>query len=109
MDSEQVWVVALGLVVRQLRKDAGLTQEQFAQRLQLTRNQIQKLEYGETSLRFRNLLRVCAVLRLTPPSLLSKALDLVESPDGLQAARASQESERHSGRPRTAVRRGAPS
>lgn len=103
MDSEQVWVVALGLVVRMLRKEAGFTQEQFAHRLELTRNQIQKLEHGETSLGFRNLVRVCNVLKQTPPSLLSKAHALVKSPEALKVAQDALENERRSGRPRTPV------
>lgn len=105
VDLESSWLIALGLVVRQLRKTKSLTQEQFAHHLGITRNHVQRIEYGQTNLGVATVIRLCTVLEVRPAEFFSQAEAFVASPRMLRAAREAQESERLKGRPRTTAAR----
>lgn len=58
-----------GEILRERRKELGMTQEQVAYELHMSMHQYQRFEYGHTSFvncRMRTGLRICAVLELNP-------------------------------------------
>lgn len=99
MDTVENWKVGLGIVVREFRQGKRLSQESFAHEVGLTRNAIQKLERGNTNIRFESLIRVAGALGLAPADLLDKAGDLISAPAKFAKAKTQLEDERKKGRP----------
>ena len=60
----------LGLQVRRLRGEAGLTQEQLAGRARLASRHLQKIEAGEVNLTLATLERLAQALQVNAASLL---------------------------------------
>lgn len=102
MDSQQAWRVALGVVVRQLRLESGVSQERLAHHIHVTRNTVQGIERGATNVGFDTLIRLCEVLGIKPSQLLSRTEELVDSPARLTRATDQLETERRRGRPPSA-------
>ncbi|MGE5483047.1 MAG: helix-turn-helix transcriptional regulator [Bacteroidota bacterium] len=63
---------ALGQRVRDLRKERGWSQEELAQKVGLTRQQVYRIESGETGTRFGTLERLAAVLGVPLSTLVSE-------------------------------------
>ncbi len=85
-EQEAQWAVAVGLVLRRTRKQAGLAQEEVAYRAGMGRLTMQRIEYGSTSPNLVTMLRVCSALDLAPSKLFMEAEKLIKHPDKLQAA-----------------------
>ncbi len=100
MDSEQKWRVALGLVLRQMRQDAEISQEGFAHHAHVTRLTVHSIERGAASIGFDRLVRFCEVLKVRPSTVLLQTEELVGSPARLKKAVDQLETERKRGRPR---------
>lgn len=100
MDSAETWIVGLGLVVRRRRLKSGVTQERFAQYAELTRNQIQHIESGRTSLALNNLVKVATALETDAATLLTEVRDLIRQPAVFAAAKTEFEGQRKRGRPK---------
>lgn len=92
--------MALGLVVRDLRKGAGLSQEDLAHAAGVTRNHIQRIEHATTFIAFDALVRMAAGLDRNPRELLKDAEKLVHQPELMTAALRRLDDERKRGRPR---------
>ncbi|MET7479512.1 helix-turn-helix transcriptional regulator [Streptomyces sp. NPDC005648] len=60
------WIIdrrrELGARIRDLRTDAGHTQEQFAEITSIDRRTLQRIEAGESDPRYGHLLRIAAAL-----------------------------------------------
>ena len=65
--------VAFGRVLRELRKGAGLSQEQLALNADLQRNYISLLERGLNSASLKTLFKLAAVLQVSPSKMLEQA------------------------------------
>ena len=63
----------LGHAIRRLRKDAGYSQESFADRCGVHRTYMGSVERGETNISLDNIERIARALRLTPAQLLAEA------------------------------------
>ena len=63
----------LGRTVRRLRKQAGYSQESFADACKLHRTYMGAVERGETNISLDNIERIARGLRLTPGQLLAVA------------------------------------
>ena len=63
----------LGRAVRRLRKQAGYSQESFADECRLHRTYMGAVERGETNISLDNIERIARALRLTPGELLTEA------------------------------------
>lgn len=63
--------VAFGKVLRMLRAQAGLTQEQLAFEAEVQRNYISLLERGQNSISLKTLFKIAAALNTTPSEMLS--------------------------------------
>lgn len=75
----------LGAAIHQARRDAGLTQQQLADRSGVTRQWVIQLELGKANPTFENLRAVCDVLDLTMhlhPSKVDAAGTLAGEPLG---------------------------
>lgn len=59
-----------GLRVRQLRKQAGFSQEKLAELSNLHRTYISGIECGDRNISLVNIVRLARVLRVTPSELL---------------------------------------
>lgn len=70
--------VALGKVLRTLRKQAELSQEQLALDADLQRNYISLLERGLNSASVKTLFKLSAVLRTSPSQMLAQAEELLK-------------------------------
>lgn len=66
--------IAFGSVLRQLRKEAGLTQEQLGFEAELERNYISMLELGQRQPTLTTLFKLAAALK-TPPSEIVSLLE----------------------------------
>ena len=64
---------ALGRAVRALREQAGLSQEQLADRCGLHRTYVGGIERGERNVSFSNLLKLARALGVQPSGLLANA------------------------------------
>jgi transcriptional regulator with XRE-family HTH domain len=69
--------VALGKVLRALRKQVGLSQEQLALEADLQRNYISLLERGLNSASIKTLFKLAAVLGTSPSQMLAQAEELL--------------------------------
>ena len=63
----------LGRAIRRLRRDAGYSQESFADRCKLHRTYMGAVERGETNISLDNLERIAKALNLTVGELLTEA------------------------------------
>ncbi|MGN6327747.1 MAG: helix-turn-helix domain-containing protein [Rhodanobacter sp.] len=70
--------VAFGLVLRALRKRAGMSQEQLALNADLQRNYISLLERGLNSASIKTLFKLASVLQVSPSQMLEQAEQLME-------------------------------
>ena len=70
----------LGAAVEQLRKEAGLTQEQFADLAATTFTRVGALERGQANPTFMTLQRIAKALDVEPSFLLSRAESLADKP-----------------------------
>lgn len=64
---------AVGEVLRELRKERGLSQEKLALDAGVERNYISLIELGRNSPSIRMLFKLCVVLGLPPSELLAQA------------------------------------
>ena len=62
--------VAFGMVLKELRKEAGLSQEAFAERAELNRTFISFLERGEQQPTLTTLISLAAALKIGPDELV---------------------------------------
>jgi len=85
-EQEAQWAVAVGLVLRKTRKQAGLAQEEVAYKAGTGRLTMQRIEYGVTSPNLVTLLRLCGALEIAPSKLFTEAEKLMQRPEKLQAA-----------------------
>ena len=69
---------AFGSVLRALRKQAGLSQEQLALNADLQRNYISLLERGLNSASIKTLFKLASVLQISPSQMLEQAEQLME-------------------------------
>jgi transcriptional regulator with XRE-family HTH domain len=69
--------VALGKVLRALRTQAGLSQEQLALEADLQRNYISLLERGLNSASIKTLFKLAGVLGTSPSQMLAQAEKLL--------------------------------
>jgi transcriptional regulator with XRE-family HTH domain len=70
--------IAFGLVLRALRKRAGMSQEQLALNADLQRNYISLLERGMNSASIKTLFKLASVLQVSPSQMLEQAEQLME-------------------------------
>lgn len=70
--------VAYGKVLRALRKQAGLSQEQLALDADLQRNYISLLERGLNSASIKTLFKLANVLQTSPSRMLAQAEELLK-------------------------------
>lgn len=66
-------LVGLGLAIRQLRSDQGLSQEGLAHEIGLDRSYIGGIERGEHNLTLMNLIKIAEKLGIEPSELLKQA------------------------------------
>ena len=66
-------MVALGVAIRQVRSDAGLSQEALAVDANLDRSYMGGIERGEHNLTLMNLVKIADALQLKPSKLLALA------------------------------------
>jgi transcriptional regulator with XRE-family HTH domain len=64
-ESREPQNVALGRAIRQLRKEAGLAQEELAQRAEMAAGELSRIEAGATEARWGTLRRIAAGLETT--------------------------------------------
>lgn len=70
--------VAFGKVLRTLRKQAALSQEQLALDADLQRNYISLLERGLNSASIKTIFKLTKVLRVTPSQMLEQVERLLK-------------------------------
>ncbi len=80
-DSSVSFLKALGLSVRQVREQRGLSQEQLGFESELDRTYISGVERGVRNPTVRSLLRLAKALDSTPSRLLRRAEGLVGGSD----------------------------
>lgn len=64
--------IAFGRVLREARKVTGLSQESFADAVEMDRTTISLLERGKQSPTVETVFRLCDALRLSPSALLAR-------------------------------------
>ena len=62
-------------VLKQARKEAGITQVQLAKKLRLTQSLLSKMERGECRLDIVQLRSICKILGLTRPQFVQRLED----------------------------------
>ncbi len=67
--------VALGQTIKELREEKGLTQEQLANMLHISRQNVSRWELGKRSIESTNLLKICQILGVTLDELALKAVN----------------------------------
>lgn len=63
----------IGRKIRELRLQAGLTQEKLAEMLGITFQQVQKYERGITKVNLQKLQQLAAILQVTPASFFDES------------------------------------
>ena len=71
--------VAFGKVVRELRKDAGLTQEQLGFEAELRRTFVSVLELGQQQPSLMTVFKLAVPLSVTPSEMIKRVEALVSS------------------------------
>lgn len=92
-EQEAQWALAVGLVLRKVRRLAKLAQEEVAYKAGMGRLTMQRIEYGSTSPNLATMLRLCSALEIAPSMLFVEAEKLIKHPEKLQAAIAAREAE----------------
>lgn len=64
---------AIGITIRKLRKELGLSQEELAHRSSIDRSHMGKIERGERNVSIMNILRISRALDCAPSELLFRA------------------------------------
>jgi transcriptional regulator with XRE-family HTH domain len=64
-----------GQIVRRLRQDAGLTQEELGEKAGLQRNYISSLELGQKQPSLLTVFKISAALSIRPDDLIKKIVD----------------------------------
>ncbi|MDF9827508.1 DNA-binding XRE family transcriptional regulator [Ereboglobus sp. PH5-10] len=64
---------ALGQAIREIRKEAGYSQEGFALEADINRAYFGNIERGEKNVSLSMLMRICAVLRTKPSAIFLRA------------------------------------
>lgn len=67
--------IAFGRVLRRLRKEAGLTQEQLGFEAELRRTYVSILELGQQQPSLTTILKVAQALKCSPGTLLDRVSD----------------------------------
>lgn len=62
----------IGMKLNQLRKLSGMTQEQFAEKLNVSRQTISKWETGNTSPDLESIVRICKIFHVSSDDLLMR-------------------------------------
>jgi transcriptional regulator with XRE-family HTH domain len=79
------WRLALGKTIQKLRQDAKLSQEALAHELGITRNQVHRIEIGQSYPKFSTLVNIAVALKLQPDYIIRCAReDLNPQPAGYQ-------------------------
>lgn len=73
MEIERYWIENIGHVLNEIRAVFGYTQEQVAERLGISRQQLINIEHGKNYMRLDNLLKLCAVYGIEPGQLFAQA------------------------------------
>jgi transcriptional regulator with XRE-family HTH domain len=71
--NESEILVAIGLVIRKIRKERGFSQEELAHLCQIDRSHMGRIERGERNLAILNLMRICRALMCSASELLAEA------------------------------------
>lgn len=71
----------IGIKLNQLRKLSGMTQEQFAEKLNVSRQTISKWETGNTSPDLESIVRVCKIFHVSLDDLLMEGDVMEEKTD----------------------------
>ena len=66
-------LVALGVVIRNIRKERGISQEELAHLCRIDRSHMGRIERGERNLAILNFIRISRALACTPSELLRRA------------------------------------
>ena len=66
-------LLALGIKIRELRTNEGLSQEQLAHEAGIDRSYMGGIERGEHNLTIISLVKICRCLKISCSSLLSRA------------------------------------
>lgn len=86
MEIERYWIENIGHVLNEIRAVFGYTQEQVAERLGISRQQLINIEHGKHFMRLDNLLRLCAVYGIEPGQLFAEAgVDIKAKQSSLKA------------------------
>ncbi len=72
--------VAFGIVLRDLRKRCGLSQESLAHEAGLERNYISLLELGRNSASIKTIFKLASVLGVTPSEMLKQVEAALNKP-----------------------------
>lgn len=84
--SEEILYVQLGRLLRQRRRERGLTQEQVGKSLDLTRTSITNIEQGRQGMSVATLVAIARVLEAEPQQLLADAVRGAELASQLPAS-----------------------
>ncbi len=76
----------LGKTIKQLRMQLGLTQGQLAEKIDVSYQQIQKYEKGESQISILRFIEVSKALEITPHALLEKLISQKISEPHIQYA-----------------------
>jgi transcriptional regulator with XRE-family HTH domain len=71
--NESKVLVALGTVIRNIRKERGISQEELAHLCRIDRSHMGRIERGERNLAILNFIRICRALACTPSELMRRA------------------------------------
>ena len=66
-------LTALGLAIRTMRTEQGVSQEELSHRAHLDRSHMGRIERGERNVSFGNLIRISTGLNCKPSELFSRA------------------------------------
>jgi transcriptional regulator with XRE-family HTH domain len=69
--------IAFGRVLRALRQDAGMTQEELGLEADLRRTYVSILELGQQQPSLESLLKLAAALKVRPGDMVDKTVDLL--------------------------------
>jgi transcriptional regulator with XRE-family HTH domain len=72
--------IAFGKVIRRLRIDAGLTQEQLGFEAELRRTYVSILELGQQQPSLTTIIKIAQALELTPGDLMDMVMDEMKRP-----------------------------
>lgn len=66
-------LVELGVVIRNIRRERGISQEELAHLCRIDRSHMGRIERGERNLAILNFIRISRALACTPSELLRRA------------------------------------